>query len=227
VLVADHTVELVELEAARLEDSLVRTPDGEVSALGGYCDSVGVDRPGPATPLLSYGANASPEALARKLDGLGAVAPVVLVRIEGLDAVYSAHISPSGGVGAAIQRSPGTTTEMAIVYLGEAALAAVDATEPNYDRRRLPETDVDAYVTKHGCLVLDGDHVAVAGVAAEGRRFRAMEPLDVVDAVRARLAPDRSVEEFVTENATNPELAAERTAVLRADARPLGPAPAG
>jgi hypothetical protein len=224
VLVRDHTVELVELDAGRLEDSLVRGPDGEVSALGGYCESLGMARPGAATPLLSYGANASPEGLGRKLAGLDAAVPLVLVRIEGLDAVYSAHISPSGGMGAAIQRSPGTTAEMAIAYLGDEALAAIDATEPNYDRVALPGTDVEAYVSKHGCLVMDGQEVAVAGVDADGRRFPALTALEAVDAVRERLAPDRSLEDFVTENAADPALAAERTAVLRSDARPLAPA---
>jgi hypothetical protein len=224
VLVRDHTVELVELEAGRLEDSLVRGPDGEVSALGGYCESLGIARPGAATPLLSYGANAAPEALVRKLAGLDPVVPLVLVRIEGLDAVYSAHISPSGGLGAALQRSQGTTAEMAIAYLGGEALAAIDATEPNYDRVTLPGTDVEAYVSKHGCLVMDGGHVAVAGVGADRRRFPALTTIEAVDAVRERLAPDRSLEEFVVENAAEPQLAAERTAVLRSDARPLAPA---
>jgi hypothetical protein len=211
-------VELVEVDAANLADSLVRDPGGDVVALGGYCESLGIDRPGAVTPVLSYGANASPEALMLKLAGMDAVVPMVLVRIEGLDAVYSAHISPSGGVGAALQRSQGTVAEMAIVYLSEDALAVIDATEPNYDRRRLPDTDVDVYLSKHGCLVLDGEQVALAGVAAENRRFPALSAIDAVDAVRRRLAPERAFEDFVAENALNAELAAERTAVLRSDA---------
>ena len=77
-------------------------------------------------------------------------------------------------------------------------------------------------MTKHGCLTIDGEQVAVAGVAAEGRRFPALTAIEAVDAVRRRLAPDRTLEEFVLENVTDPELAAERTAVLRADARPFG-----
>ena len=221
MLVGDHTVELVELEPGALADSLVRDAGGDVLALGGYCESAGAARPGDATAVLSYGANASPEALARKLAGLDAVVPIVLTRIDGLDAVYSAHISPSGGVGAAIQRSPGTTAEMAIVYMDAPALAAVDATEVNYDRRRLPDTDLEAYVTKHGCLVIDGEQVAVAGVAAEARRFPALTAIEAVDAVRQRLAPDVPLEEFVHQNATDSELAAQRTAELRRDARPF------
>lgn len=199
----------------------MRGPDGEVVALGGYCESLGLDRPGDTTPVLSYGANASPDALMRKLAGRPAVVPLVLVRIEGLDAVYSAHVSPSGGLGAAIQRSPGTTVEMAIAYLDDEALAAIDATEPNYDRRPLPDTDVEAYLSKHGGLVLDGEQVALAAVPAEGRRFSELSAIDAVDAVRRRLAPERELEDFVAENAADPELAAERTAVLRSDAAPF------
>ncbi|HEX8066762.1 MAG TPA: hypothetical protein VF520_09575 [Thermoleophilaceae bacterium] len=239
VVVDDHAVELVELEPRRLEDSLVRGADGEVSALGGYCESLGIGRdavPAEATPVLSYGANASPAELSRKLaaHAPGVVVPLVLTAVHDIDVVYSAHVSPSGGVGAAIQRSPGTVVEMAVAYLGPELLATIDATEVNYDRRPLPDLrpplpgpgpgpgpGVEAYLTKHGCLVLDGDNVALAAVEAEGRRLPALRTLDAVEAVRALIAPDRTLEEFVVENRTDPELARERTAVLRAGARPF------
>jgi hypothetical protein len=225
VLVRDHAVELIELDEERPEDSLVRTPDGDVSALGGYCESLGIDRsrvPGRVRPLLSYGANASPVELARKLAGTDPVVPVALTEVGDLDAVFSAHASPRGGLGAAVQRSPGTWIEVALTYLHEDSLALIDATEWNYDRIAMPGRELEAYVSKHGCLMLDGTEVALAAVPARGRRFPAMETLDAVEAVRAKIAPDRTLEQFVEENALDDELRAERTRVLRETARPFG-----
>ena len=244
----DHAVELVELDEALLEDSLVRAPGGDVVALGGYCESLGIAReavPRRPVKLLSYGANASPVELARKLAGAEPVVPVVLTEVGDLDVVYSAHASPRGGLGAAVQRSPGTWIEVGLTYLREDLIRLIDATEPNYDRVPLPwlhhrkgsdplhhrkgtvplhdrkGTVPYAYVSKHGCLVLDGSEVALAAVAARGRRFPALATIEAVDAVRRLLAPDRTLERFVLENATDERLRAERTAALRRGARPF------
>jgi hypothetical protein len=204
----------------------VRTPGGDVSALGGYCESLGIDRsriPRRPTKLLSYGANASPVELARKLAGLEPVVPVALTEIGELDVVFSAHASPRGGVGAAVQRSPGTWIEVAVTYLHEDLLPAIDATEENYTRFAMPGRDLETYVSKHGCLTIDGGEVALSAVRARGRRFPAMTTLEAVEAVRRRLAPDVPLERFVRENASDAELRARRTAELRRDARPFAP----
>lgn len=214
----------MELDERRIEDSLVRAPDGDVVALGGYCESLGISRDRvPADPvcLLSYGANASPDELARKLAGHDPVVPVALTEVGDLDVVFSAHASPRGGLGAAVQSSPGTWIEVAITYLHPDLLPLIDATEENYRRIAMPARGVEFYVSKHGCLVLDGTEVALSAVRARGRRFPAMATLDAVEAVRAMLAPDVPLERFVHENATDPELRAQRTTVLRRDARPF------
>lgn len=203
----------------------MRTPGGDVSALGGYCESLGIPRSRiPARPakLLSYGANASPVELARKLAGTDPVVPVALTEMGDLDVVFSAHASPRGGLGAAVQRSEGTWIEVALTFVAEELLPLIDATEPNYDRVPLPQ-GAQAYVSKHGCLTIDGGEVALAAVRARGRRFPAMTTLEAVEAVRRRLAPDVPLERFVHENATDAELRARRTAELRRDARPFAP----
>ena len=217
-------MELLELDEARIEDSLVRAPDGDVLALGGYCESLGIPRtrvPADPVKLLSYGSNASPEELARKLAGHDPVVPIALTEIGDLDVVFSAHASPRGGLGAAVQRSPGTWIEVALTYLDPELLPLIDATEENYHRITMPARGVDFYVSKHGCLVLDGSEVALSAIRARGRRFPEMTTIDAVEAVRARLAPEVSLERFVEENATDPKLRAARTAVLRAGARPF------
>lgn len=225
MLVRDHAVELVELDEDAIEDSLVRAPDGDVVALGGYCESLGIPRarlPRRPVRLLSYGANASPVDLARKLAGHDPVVPIALTEMGDLDVVYSAHASPRGGLGAAVQRSPGTWIEVALTFVGEELLPLIDATEENYDRIAMPARGVEFYVSKHGCLVLDGSEVALEAVRARGRRFPALPTLDAVEEVRRRIAPDVPLERFVEENATDPALRAERTAVLREGARPFG-----
>jgi hypothetical protein len=219
-------VELVELDERAIEDSLVRTPGGEVGALGGYCESLGIPRsrvPRRPVKLLSYGANASPVELARKLAGTDPVVPVALTEMGDLDVVFSAHASPRGGLGAAVQRSPGTWIEVAIAFVDEELIGLIDATEENYDR--VPVRDgAHVYASKHGCLVLDGTEVALAAVRARGRRFPALSTIDAVEAVRRRLAPDVPLERFVEQNATDPAVRAERTAILRRDfARPFSP----
>lgn len=196
-----------------------------MAALGGYCESLGISRAAvPVRPvrLLSYGANASTEELARKLAGLEPVVPVVLTERGDIDVVFSAHASPRGGLGAAVQRSPGTWIQVAVTYLREDLVGPIDATEVNYDRIAMPGIGAHVYVSKHGCLVLDGSEVALAAVPARGRRFPALTTIEAVEEVRRRIAPDRTLEQFVLENATDERLRAERTAVLRETARPFG-----
>jgi hypothetical protein len=202
----------------------VRAPDGDVVALGGYCESLGIDRARvPAEPvrLLSYGANASCDELARKLAGHDPVVPVALTEIGDLDVVFSAHASPRGGLGAAVQRSPGTWIEVSITYLHPDLIHLIDATEENYDRIAMPTRGVEFYVSKHGCLVLGGSEVAPAAVRARGRRFPELATIDAVEAVRREIAPDVPLDQFVYENAIDPDLRAARTAVLRERGRPF------
>ena len=214
----------MELDEGALEDSLVRAPDGDVLVLGGYCESLGISRarvPRRPVKLLSYGANASPVELARKLAGTDPVVPVALTEMGDLDVVYSAHASPRGGLGAAVQRSPGTWIEVALTFIDEELIPLIDATEVNYNRISMPARGVDFYVSKHGCLVLDGSEVALSAIRARGRHFPEMSTIDAIEAVRRRIAPQVPLELFVEQNATDPELRRKRTAVLRAEARPF------
>jgi len=96
---------------ARALDYPYATPEGSYL----YRDGAALEVPpaGPdlagRSPLLAYGANAAPEALARKLEPLGAVElPVLQFELAGFDVVYSAHVSPYGAVPATLVESPGT-----------------------------------------------------------------------------------------------------------------------
>lgn len=183
-------------------------------------------------PLLAYGANAAPEALARKLAALPArEMPVMRAELEDCDVVYSAHLSPYGAVPATLQRSPGTRAPVFVAYPDGEQLRLLSATEPNYELRRLERircqvdggetlTEVDAFLSRHGCLNLGEGELAVAAIRSNGRTFPELEEPQVLERVRALLAPEATPEEFVTAAVLDPGRGAALTATLRATAKP-------
>jgi len=153
------------------------------------------DRSG-RVPLLSYGANAAPEALALKLASLpGEPLPVVRSQLRGFDVVYSAHVSPYGAVPATLLESPGTVAPVFVLYPTVEQRALLTATELNYDLVAVAE--MDAYRSKHGCLELDGSSVALAAIRSQGRTLPELDQPAVLERARAQLAPELSLEEFV------------------------------
>jgi hypothetical protein len=128
---------------------------------------LGYDGEGPlpaGAPLLAYGANASPEALARKLPDARVAALAGTLR--GYAVVHSAHVSPYGAVPVTLVPAPGAEEPVHVLLVG-GDRARLDATEPNYRRVRLAGVDleadrlgrvgaVEAYVSRHGPLVVEG-----------------------------------------------------------------------
>ncbi len=184
--------------------------------------------------VLAYGANASPAALTAKLGELaeGVRVPVVAAELRDFDVVYSAHVSPYGAIPAALQRSPGAVASVHAIHLTRAQLARVHRTEPNYELVHLQGLDlrleggrrvesVRAWVSRHGCLRRGGGHVGVAAVPVQGRTWPARSEEDILAAVRDELAPGEPLGDFVSAHVADPDLAARRTAILRATAAPL------
>jgi hypothetical protein len=180
---------------------------------------------GERLPLLAYGSNAAPKALAHKLALSDDPVLVVPAWLYDFDVVYSAHISPYGAVPAALQHSPGTVARVHVVHLTREQLVLVSATEPNYeptvletvdcrldDDRRLSE--LSAYISRHGCLLIDGSEVALSSVRATGRKFAELSEPEVLEYVRALACPAESLETFVLANVTDPDLAGRRSAQL-------------
>jgi len=143
---------------------------------------LGFDGGGPlpsGVPVLAYGANASPEALERKLPGARAAA--LAARLRDFAVVHSAHLSPYGAVPATIVPAPGAEEPVHVLLLDAEDQTRLDATEPNYRRVRLHgielEADrlgalgaVDAYVSRHGPLVADGEPVPLGARPQEELR---------------------------------------------------------
>jgi hypothetical protein len=183
-------------------------------------------------PLLCYGANAAPRVLARKLAALPPEPlPVLQAELTNFDVVYSAHVSPYGAVPATLQVSEGTTAPVFVAYPNRDQERALTATEPNYELRTLRGAALrvdqvgelggaDVYVSRHGCLALDGSEVALASVASAGRQLPALGEVEVLERIRHILAPELDLGAFVA-SGLDPGLAAARTAVLRGGARPL------
>jgi hypothetical protein len=138
-------------------------------------------------PLLAYGSNAAPEALVRKL-AAEPPTPLPLIRAElaDFDVVYSDHLSPYGAVPATLHPSPGTTVHLFVAYPTEGQRQRLAATEPNYEEHRLapvscrlelgePLEAVDAFLSRHDPLLLDGSAVALTAISARDRRFPALD----------------------------------------------------
>ena len=125
-----------------------------------------------ARPLLAYGANASPDALAGKL-GPGAVVAALAGTLRGWAAVHSAHVSPYGQVPATLVPAPGAALAVHVLLIADRG--PLDATEPNYELVALRGLDLvadrigrvpeaDAYLSRHGPLLVDGAPVAVGAL---------------------------------------------------------------
>jgi len=176
-------------------------------------------------PMLAYGSNAAPEVLARKLALSDQPVLVVPAWLDGFDVVYSAHISPYGAIPATLQRSPGTEVRVHVVFMTEAQVGLVSATEPNYESATIegascrpdegePVIDPPAYISRHGCLLVEGSEVALAAVEARGRAFPRLSEAEAIEHVRLTTAPDADLESFVLANVTDPGLSQARTAQL-------------
>jgi hypothetical protein len=161
--------------------------------------------------LLAYGSNASPEALTRKLAHLPPEPIAVLrVALRGWDVVYSAHVTRYGSVPAAVVPSPGTVANVHLVFPSEAQMEAITATEgENYRLEQLADftaeyeiggegpREIDAFIGVYGPLLVDDSPVALAAIPAVDRVFPELTTPEMIDRVRAVLAPEMSVREFV------------------------------
>lgn len=161
--------------------------------------------------LLAYGANASPEALTRKLAPLPP-RPIAVLRValRGWDVVYSAHVTRYGSVPATVVAGPGTVASVHLVFPDDEQLEALAATEgQNYRLEQLAgftaeyeiggggPAEIDAFVSVHGPLLSGGSPVALAAIPARGRAFPELTTPEMIDRVRASLHPELTVPEFV------------------------------
>lgn len=197
-------------------------------------DDHGFDRTG-RVPVLAAGSNQSHEQLARKYGGLPGHGEIPIQRgvLHDFDSVYAAHLAGYGSVPSTFYPSPGTRVTTYVLWLDDAQLNRMHETERNYTYDRLDDIRVDiaetgevlspafAYTARVGCVNVTGAPVALAEIAAEGRRFRAMTQTEMLGHVRDRLRPGEDLDAFIRGHIEDPDMRLARTAALSADALPL------
>ena len=178
-------------------------------------------------PVLAYGANRSASALARKFAGWpkGTSIPVTRALLEDHDVVYSAHLSRYGSAPAKIERAPGVTVEVGVIWLSPTQLDRMHETEgaQNYRFERLVrlslafpafDTVLDrafAYVGRRPNLSRDGTPIPLAAVTAKGRQLTALTQAETLGHIRDRLAPDAGLNEFILQTIGCPITRQHRT----------------
>ena len=80
---------------------------------------------------------------------------------------------------------------------------------------------VSSYVGSHGHIAPEGEPLALAAIAAEGRRFRTCSQAGVQRAVHAMLGAPGPLDAFIREAIDDEAARQARTLLLRARARPF------
>ncbi len=192
--------------------------------------------------VIAHGSNAAPEALARKYGtfrGDPAI-PVIRARLAGFDVVYATHVSSYGSIPSTLAPSPGTVVETALTLLAPDQLELMHGSElsaGNYVYGRLDGLELDleglgrrssacAYLTRHGCLgIVGGAPLALAQIAARGRRFAQAGKVEALTHARDFLAPGEDLDAFIL--AIIEDAAYRREVALRLRTRAVGGLPPG
>ena len=149
-------------------------------------------------PLLAYGANASPERLALKLEHLpegDREALILAAELEDFDVAGAAQPPLFSSIAATLVASPGTRVRVAVLFLTPLQFTTLWWTELSYKVGALsdvvvrtgltaePLTRVIAFVSRYGTLVLDGVPAAMAAIPAVDRRWPGLTQLELMEAV--------------------------------------------
>lgn len=121
--------------------------------------------------VLAVGSNRNPQVIAAKYAHAGLLTPdsvatgMVAATVTGLAVGHSAHASAPGYVPAAPYAAPGTSTEVTALWVTDEQAAAIDETEPNYERLTLPAAqfalalavgdapeESQVYASRHGVI---------------------------------------------------------------------------
>jgi hypothetical protein len=153
-------------------------------------------------PLLTYGANSSPERLALKLAHLHESDHEALILagdLEGFDVGAVAQPPVFSSMAATLIPSPGTTVRVAVLFLTPAQFTALWWTELTYVVGDLTDirlvTDqlehtidrVILFISRWGAFCVDGDPVVMGAIPATNRRSAALTQSEILDAA-ARMA---------------------------------------
>ncbi len=135
------------------------------AALGAELDRRGLDPLQDRAAVVGVGSNRNPEVMRQKFLAAGAspVLPLTPIVVPGIGVGHSAHVSRRGYLAAApFVTSADVRTELTLSWLDQGQLAALDATEPNYERIPLEQPPplgagpLWIYRSRWGVLAVDG-----------------------------------------------------------------------
>lgn len=149
------------------------------------------------TAVIAIGSNGAPSQLVEKFSGSAETdADVVVARATWRyhDAVYAARISPYGAIPATSAPSERCDVSVPIIFLDDAQLSRLDATEGAPDAYRRDPVDtsevvlangptpavVHAYVATAGPLTIDGTEIALRAIAARRRMLPELTEREVL-----------------------------------------------
>ena len=171
-------------------------------------------------PLLTYGANSSPERLALKLGHLPEndhEALILAGELEGFDVGAVAQPPVFSSMAATLIHSPGTTVRVAVLFLTPAQFTALWWTELTYvvgaltgialvtDEVGEPIDRVMLFISRWGAFCVDGRPVAMAAIPAKNRRFAALTQTEILDAAgRMAIGKDACAYDLIKAAFENP-----------------------
>ena len=162
-------------------------------------------------PVLAIGANASPERLRLKFEGLADAIPVERARIHGYAIVYAAHFASYGAIPATLHPDAGAVSELFVTWLSPSQLELMHRSEgvgQRYAFRTLerlvleidrgPEVLVAAaYVSRFGALSSGGAPIRLAAIPSSSA-LPGLDQRAVLEHARRRLAPELDRRAFMT-----------------------------
>jgi len=188
---------------------------------------------GRRVPVIGYGSNRSAAQLVRKYPEADADIPVEAAWLEGFDAVFAARISGYGSVPATLAPCPGCRVAVKVTWLALEQLPVMHKSEAigvGYDFGVL-EAPLHAahsgflpralvYVARSGAFAPAGEPLALAAIAAEGRRWRALAQAEMQEHLRAALEPETLPDAFLSAHIAQRAVRQERAAWLAKTALP-------
>lgn len=193
---------------------------------------------GDRIPLLTYGANSSPERLALKLGHLPEAdheALILVGDLEGFDVGAVAQPPVWSSMAATLIPSRGTTVRVAVLFVTQAQFTALWWTELTYlvgalrgielaiEMVERPIDRVVLFISRWGAFCVDGEPVVMAAIPAENRRSAALTQTEILDgAARLAIGEGACARDLIKAAFENPAaFMADRYEMFRAASRPF------
>ena len=129
-------------EGQPLEEGLIQFHDGRTAALNEYLGASKLPTLSERIPVVGIGSNASPLVTKSKIEkygryGTDATVPMFVAKMKNMGVGYSGHFVFGGYIPAAPYHHEENELEVTVAFFTKEQLAAVDSTEPTYQRAEL------------------------------------------------------------------------------------------